>query len=122
MDRRRNAEYLKEQIEEKRHKEESEKNERRKEPVGYWGPEEKSRYGEDLLKKHCNDLITQMEVNQYRRLDSRSRRIRQERRLVDNCMAEMTLDRERDRQKHLQHKEVLVTTWKSQQRIKEARQ
>merc|ERR1719277_275649 len=114
MDRRRNAEYLKEQIEERRKKEDSEIQDRRKEPAGYWGPEEKRGKEQDAVRNHCNDLITQMEVNQYRRLDSRSRRIRQERRLVDNCVAEMTQDRERERQKHQLHKEVLVTTWKSQ--------
>merc|ERR1712187_1037385 len=105
---------------ERRNKLQLEVQERRREPAGYWGPEEKTEQASDVVKKHCNDLIVQMEVNQHRRLDSRGRRIRQERRLVDNCIAEMTQDRERDRQKQAQHKEVLVATWKSQKKIKQA--
>jgi hypothetical protein len=120
VERRRNAEHLMQQIEEKQ-KIERDFKQARNEPAGYWGPEEKGVVqGSNLHKVHCSDLLKQMEVNQHRKLDSRSRRLRQERRLVDNCMAEMSQDRERDRQKAQQHKDVLVTTWKSQQKIKQA--
>eukprot|EP00929_Paragymnodinium_shiwhaense_P007986 TRINITY_DN111905_c0_g1_i1.p1 TRINITY_DN111905_c0_g1~~TRINITY_DN111905_c0_g1_i1.p1 ORF type:complete len:480 (+),score=152.95 TRINITY_DN111905_c0_g1_i1:53-1441(+) len=116
----RNAEYLKKQMNEKKGKLQAEKQERER-PGGYWGPDNKP--SEDVAaqnKELCGDLITQMHVNQHRRLDSRCRRLRQERRLIDNCMAEMSQDRQRDRQKHQQHREVLVQTWESQQKIRKA--
>lgn len=119
-DRRKNAEFLQSQMRERKSKMDDEAKERRAEPAGYWGPEEKEMQDEDMHRVHCHDLITQMEVNQSRRLDSRHRRLRQERRLVDNSMAAMSMDRDKERQKYLQHREVLTTTWQSQQRIRDA--
>lgn len=120
-ERRKNADYLRDQMESKRTQKSAEKHSERAEQAGYWGPEEKAAQSQDTHRELCGDLIKQMEVDQHRRLDSRSRRLRQERRLIDNCMAEMMQDRDIDRQKAAQHKEVLVTTWASQKRIKEAK-
>jgi len=114
-----NAQFLKGQVEEKHQQKERELYNRRAEPAGYWGPEEKSLPGNYIHRQHCNDLIKQMEVNQNRRLDSRSRRLRQEQRLVDNSVAEMTQDRQKDQMKLQQHKEILIATWDSQRKIRE---
>eukprot|EP00928_Gymnodinium_smaydae_P077353 TRINITY_DN6063_c0_g1_i2.p1 TRINITY_DN6063_c0_g1~~TRINITY_DN6063_c0_g1_i2.p1 ORF type:complete len:486 (-),score=112.64 TRINITY_DN6063_c0_g1_i2:122-1441(-) len=120
--RRKHAVYLKKQIEEKAKRASTERSAKQAEPAGYWGPDEKPVQDNEVHRLLCNDLIKQMEVDQHRRLDSRCRRLRQERRLVDNCMAEMTQDREKDRQKAAQQREVLTKTWQSQQQIKKALQ
>merc|ERR1711879_858303 len=117
---RKNAEYLQTQMQERRERDEQEKITDKAQPAGYWGPEEKPAQAHVVHRNMCTDLIKQMEVDQGRRLDSRGRRLRQERRLIDNCTAEMMQDRERECQKNVQHREVLLTTWASQQRIKEA--
>eukprot|EP00927_Polykrikos_kofoidii_P067307 TRINITY_DN62808_c0_g1_i1.p1 TRINITY_DN62808_c0_g1~~TRINITY_DN62808_c0_g1_i1.p1 ORF type:complete len:437 (-),score=119.95 TRINITY_DN62808_c0_g1_i1:369-1679(-) len=119
-DMRRNQAFLRAQMEEKQQKDRGEVYQRQREPAGYWGPEEKPMQSGELIGEHCRDLISQMEVNQRRRVGSRCRRLRQERRLVDNCMAEMSEDRERDRAKAAQQKDVLTTTWKSQKKVKQA--
>lgn len=119
-DRKRNAQFLEQQITDRKSITDKDKQDRNGETAGYWGPEEKERQGPEVNTQHCVDLINQMEVNQHRRLDSRNRRLRQERRLIDNACAEMSEDRHRERHKFMQHREVLTTTWKSQQKIKQA--
>jgi len=114
-----NADYLKAQIEERRIKDETDARARKSESAGYWGPEEKECPGMTDQLMHSTDLIRQMEVNQARRIDSRSRRLKQERRIVDNSLAEIHQDRELERQKVQVHREVLVTTWNSQKKIRE---
>merc|ERR1719253_1511703 len=118
-ERERNADYLKAQIEERRAKDESEVRARRSETAGYWGPEEEECPGMTAHLMHSTDLIRQMEVNQARKIDSRSRRLNQERRIVDNSLAEIHQDRQLERQKVQEHREVLVTTWNSQKKIRE---
>jgi hypothetical protein len=120
QDRKTNAEFLAAQMHERRNKNQQEVTDRRSELPGYWGPEEKPVQNQNANREVCVDLIKQMEVDQNRRLDSRGRRLRQERRLNDNCVAEMMQDRDRERHKNQQHREVLVKTWASQQKIKEA--
>jgi len=119
-ERRRNAEYLQVQMQEKMKKDGEEKSYFQS-PCGYWGPEEKPVQMQELHRSLCSDLVKQMEVNQNRKLDSRGRRLKVERRLIDNCMAEISQDRDRDKAKAALHKEVLVTTWASQQKIKQAK-
>jgi len=118
-ERRRNAEYLKEQMKTRKAQDDHEVRQRRSEPHGYWGPEEKELQDDGYYREHCSELINQMTVDQHRRLHSRNRRLRQERQLNDNSMSEMMKDRERLRQKSVQHREVLTTTWKSQRVIKD---
>merc|ERR1712054_86231 len=110
QERQKNAIFVKKQIDERSSRAKSEMKEQRKECAGYWGPEEKELQGGLVYEQHCNDLIKQMEVNQHRRLDSRHRRLQQERRLVDNSLAEMKQDREKDSRKQRLHKDVLTTT------------
>lgn len=118
-ERRQNAEFLQQQIQERKKKDRHEKEESRSQQVGYFGPEDKE--CPDILDHvtHTSQLIKQMEVNQNRRLDSRSRRLEQETRLVDNSLAEIRQDRNAEQQKLRQHREVLVTTWDSQRKIRE---
>lgn len=117
-DRKDNQAYVLMQIEEKRRHEEEAKCQRETEVPGYWGPDEKGLQAAHVTTTHCEELIKQMAVDQHRRLDSRNRRLRQERRLIDNSMAEMAMDRERDKHKQSLQREVLTTTWKSQRRIR----
>lgn len=119
LERKSNAEFLRRQIEERKKKNVREKEEFRSQQTGYFGPEDKD--CPDILDHvtHTTQLIKQMEVNQHRRLDSRSRRLDQERRLVDNSLAEISQDRIAEHQKLQQHREVLVTTWDSQRKIRE---
>jgi hypothetical protein len=118
-ERKKNAEYLLLQVEERRDKKKSEVQARRAEPVGYYGPDEKTLPDANLQRLHCSDLIKQMEVNQHRRLDSRMRRLDQERVVVDNSVTEMSNDRQKEKEKLWQHKEILTTTWDSQRKIRE---
>lgn len=120
-DRQDNAAALRVQIAEKKQQNQTEVCDWRAAPSGYYGPEEKELQGVELYERHCGDLIKQMEVNQHRKLDERHRRLRQEQKLVDNSMVELQQDRARDREKVVKHRQVLTTTWKSQQRIKEAK-
>eukprot|EP00448_Togula_jolla_P007845 CAMPEP_0170615756 /NCGR_PEP_ID=MMETSP0224-20130122/25510_1 /TAXON_ID=285029 /ORGANISM="Togula jolla, Strain CCCM 725" /LENGTH=421 /DNA_ID=CAMNT_0010941515 /DNA_START=48 /DNA_END=1313 /DNA_ORIENTATION=- len=120
-ERRRNAAFLENQIEERRRRDIMEVEEKRKEPAGYWGPEEKALQDSEQHRALCSDLVAQIEVNQHRRLDSRSRRLRQERRLVDNTMAEMSQDRVREQQKVVEQRQALKSTWQTQREIKEAK-
>lgn len=122
VERRRVAQFLKIQMKERSRKDRVDLEEKRAEPIGYWGPEEKELQSDELHRSHCGDLIKQMQVNQQRRLDERNQRLRQERRLIDNSVAEMSQDRQKERLKAAQHKEVLTTTWKSQQKIRHAQE
>merc|ERR1712050_303182 len=119
-ERRRHQSHLKNQIAEKKERKKQDKVNRDSEEPGYWGPEQKEAQDGKVHNVHCTELINQMEIDQQRRASDRKQRLRQERRLVDNCMAEMSQDRDTERQKALQHREVLTTTWRSQQKIKEA--
>ncbi|CAE7931073.1 unnamed protein product, partial [Symbiodinium necroappetens] len=117
--RRRHALFLKDQIEEQRQRRRAEKESKRIEAAGYWGPEEKPTHTVETHRSHCQDLIKQMEVDQNRRLIDRSMRLRQEQQIVNNCMVQMEQDRELERQKVAQHRDVLVTTWQSQVQLRE---
>lgn len=117
MENRRVQDFIKSQIEERKGKVKQEHQEIFGN-AGYFGPEEKEVQDPDLHRDHCTDLIKQMQVDQLRRESDRSQRLRQEKRLIDNGIAEMSQDRMKERQKALQHREVLTTTWKSQQKIK----
>mmetsp|Transcript_90025 Transcript_90025/g.179011 ORF Transcript_90025/g.179011 Transcript_90025/m.179011 type:complete len:432 (+) Transcript_90025:39-1334(+) len=88
--------------------------------VGYFGPEEKEVQPQDMHTELCSDLIQQMQVNQQRRSYDRDQKLRQEKRLIDNGIAEMAQDRHVQRHKAKQHKDVLTATWNSQQKIKSA--
>lgn len=119
-ERQKNAEFLRGQIEERKKRAQAEKKEQRAECAGYWGPEEKDLQAGDLHDNHCKHLIAQMEVNQHRRLDSRHRRLQQEKKLIENSMREMAVDRLRDREKADRHRSVLTHTWANQQKIRSA--
>jgi len=88
--------------------------------IGYFGPEEKEVQQPEMHTELCSDLIQQMQVNQQRRSYDRDLKLRQERRLIDNGIAEMAQDRHMQRHKAQQHKDVLTATWNSQQKIKSA--
>jgi len=118
--RRRHAVFLKEQIEEQQKRKQMEKANKKKETAGYWGPEEKPTQSNATHRSHCHDLIKQMEVDQNRKVVDRSMRLRQEKQIVNNCLVQMELDREMEKQKIAQHREVLVTTWQSQLKLREA--
>lgn len=117
--RRRHAMFLKEQMQEQQTRREEEKANKKKETAGYWGPEDKPTQASQSHRNHCHDLIKQMEVDQNRRLVDRTMRLRQEKQIVNNCLAQMEQDREMEKQKIKQHREVLVTTWKSQLQLRE---
>jgi hypothetical protein len=119
VERQSNASYLQKQIQERKDQRQEEKQARRAEPAGYWGPDEKELRDSRSLKTHFSDLINQMEVNQIRKLDSRNKRLQQEKNVVDNSLVEMSQDREKERDKMSQHKEILTMTWESQKKIKE---
>jgi len=116
---RKNAQELKVQMEERRKRVKDEKDEKRSQIMGYWGPEEKEVRSNNIDREHCTHIIKQMEVDQLRKQEEKNARLRQEKRLVDNCLAEMTRDRRKEAEKVKQHKEVLTTTWHSQCKIKE---
>lgn len=119
-ERQKNAEFLRGQIEERKKRADAERKEQRATCAGYWGPEEKDLQAGDLHDNHCRHLIAQMEVNQHRRLDSRHRRLQQEKKLIENSMREMAVDRLRDREKADRHRAVLTHTWANQQKIRSA--
>lgn len=119
-EKKRTAQFLLNQMEEHKHQAAREHTEKRTERPAYWGPEEKQPQPAEIHRDHCKDIIQQMEVVQNRRLNSRSRRLRQERQIVDNGLAEMSQDREKERTKANRHREVLTTTWQSQQKIRQA--
>lgn len=118
--RKHHQEYLKHQIQEKNAFATSEQNEFRAQPAGYWGPDDKPPQHDEANQLLRKDLVKQIEVDVHRRADEKTRRLRLEKRLVDNCMAEMSQDREKDKHKYAQHRDVLVTTWESQQKIRNA--
>jgi len=118
-ERRSHSVHLQSQIADKKERKKQAKAKSDAEEPGYWGPEQKEAQDGKVHNVHCSELINQMEIDQQRRASDRKQRLRQERRLVDNCMAEMSQDRDTERQKALQHREVLTTTWKSQKKIKD---
>lgn len=118
-DRQKNSEFLKAQMQERDSKDRKEVEDWRANICGYWGPEEKELPDASQHITHCSDLIKQMEVNQHRRIDSRNRRLKQEKRLVDNSLAEICQDRDLEQQKLQLHREVLTTTWDSQRKIRQ---
>jgi hypothetical protein len=122
MECKQHSEYLIQQIDERRRKNEKELEERRSAMAGYFGPDEKGLVSAKTHIEHCASLIRQMEVDQHRKLASGLRRREQERSLADNALVEIQKDRERERQKLADHREVLVTTWDSQRKIREVLQ
>lgn len=117
----RHAQYLKEQMQERQMMVQRERAAQKAEQAGYWGPEEKQLVSTEEQRNHCATLIQQMEIDQHRRMHSRNQRLIQERQLLTNCMAEMSQDRQQDVEKARLHREVLTTTWKSQQKIRDAK-
>lgn len=115
----RNAELLKNQMQEQKQQRQTERQAYREEKPGYWGPEEKPAANPDLHREHCSDLIKQMEVDQLRRQRDRGQRLQQEKQIIDNCMAEMSQDRQKEILKQISHREVLTSTWEHQQVIKQ---
>merc|ERR1712139_302142 len=122
MERKQNAEYMKHQIEERKDRKAFEKQAARSEHAGYWGPEEKNVYTDAVKMQHRRELVAQMEVNQNRRLDSRDRRLRQERCLVENGVLEMIADRDRQVAKAERRRAALNRAWNNQVQIKRAQQ
>jgi hypothetical protein len=119
LDRKGHAEYLLKQIQEKKDREEDDIRLRRKDVCGYYGPDEKGLPSASMQTEHCATLIEQMELNQRRKIASGIRRREQEQRLVDKSLSLIAEDRDAERQKLAQHREVLVTTWDSQRKIRD---
>jgi len=118
-EKKRNAEFVQAQIKERKAMVAAQVQKRRAEPAGYWGPEEKGGLDPDIFRRNANEIIQQMEVNQNRRLESRHRKLDQERMMVDNSVAEMSSDRAKEQAKVVQHKQILTSTWDSQKKIRE---
>eukprot|EP00746_Dinoflagellata_sp_MGD_P161823 gnl/MRDRNA2_/MRDRNA2_89110_c0_seq1.p1 gnl/MRDRNA2_/MRDRNA2_89110_c0~~gnl/MRDRNA2_/MRDRNA2_89110_c0_seq1.p1 ORF type:complete len:436 (-),score=120.73 gnl/MRDRNA2_/MRDRNA2_89110_c0_seq1:411-1718(-) len=119
-ERAKNAEFLRGQISERQMRADMERKEQRKECAGYWGPEEKNLQPGDIHQDHCKHLIHQMEVDQHRRLDDKHRKLQQEKKIVENSMAEMAIDRSKAVEKSHRQKKVLTQTWNNQTKIREA--
>merc|ERR1719428_1436016 len=119
-ERAKNAEFLRGQINERKVRADMERKEQRKECAGYWGPEEKNLQAGDIHKDHCAHLIHQMEVDQHRRLDDKHRKLQQEKKIIENSMLEMAIDRQKAYEKTERQKKVLTQTWGNQQKIREA--
>jgi hypothetical protein len=119
-ERQKNAEFLRGQISERKMRADMERTEQRKECAGYWGPEEKNLQAGDIHEDHCKHLIHQMEVDQHRRLDDKHRKLQQEKKIVENSMMEMAIDRHKAVQKSTRQKAVLTQTWNNQAKIREA--
>lgn len=119
-ERKRNAQCVLDQIDGNKKRVDRERQATHSEPAYYWGPEEKQAQQSNVHREHCAHLIRQMEVDQTRRLDSRGRRLQQERRIIENSLADMAQDRKKEKTKHMRQREVLTTTWQSQQKIKQA--
>jgi len=111
--------FVKSQMEEQRLRAAQMVQEEKKEPAGYWGPEEKALLPSDIHLCHCDELMKQMQVNERRREYTRNRDLAQERRLVENAQSQLRSDRMMDRQKAEFQREVLSTTWQSQSKIRE---
>jgi len=122
MERKQNADYVAQQIEERKERKNFEKQISKTENPGYWGPEEKHVYTDAMREQHRRELVAQMEVNQNRRLDSRDRRLRQERCLVENGVQEMLADRDRLAAKADRRRSALNRAWNNQVQIKLAQQ
>lgn len=118
-ERKRNAVFLQKQVEQRQNCKDQEVEARRAEPAGYWGPEEKPPRDTTRERQLAGSLVEQMETNQSRKLESRGRRLHQEKVVVDNSLAEMAVDRVKEIEKVRIHKEVLTTTWDSQRKIRQ---
>lgn len=119
-ERAKNAEFLRGQIKEREMRASVERKEQRKESAGYWGPEEKNLTPGDIHGDHCKHLIHQMEVDQHRRLDDKHRKLQQEKKIIENSMMEMAVDRNKACRKSAHQKATLVQTWNNQTKIREA--
>lgn len=119
-ERAKNAEFLRGQINERKVRADMERKEQRKECAGYWGPEEKNLTAGDIHEDHCKHLIHQMEIDQHRRLDDKHRKLQQEKKIVENSMIEMAIDRKKQVEKSTRQKKVLTQTWNNQAKIREA--
>jgi len=119
-ERAKNAEFLRGQINERKMRADMERKEQRKECAGYWGPEEKNLQAGDIHEDHCKHLIHQMEIDQHRRLDDKHRKLQQEKKIVENSMMEMAIDRSKANEKVTRQRKVLTQTWNNQTKIREA--
>merc|ERR1712039_923948 len=77
IERRRHADYLQDQMAERKAQAERERLQKHAECAGYWGPENKDRQGGAVQKEISCHLIKQMEVDQQRKTHSRNQRLRQ---------------------------------------------
>merc|ERR1712216_17714 len=89
MERKENAEYVKAQIEERKERATKELRDRRSQPGGYWGPEEKPPRSGRMKHQTREELESQMQVNESRKVDSRQRKLVQERCIVENAVKEL---------------------------------
>jgi hypothetical protein len=120
-ERQKNAQYLKEQIAEREKRANMERKQQRGESCGYFGPEEKNLQNPDAHEDHCRYLISQMGTDQLRRIDEKHSRLQQEKQIVQNTMAVMAVDRQKAAAKTVRQKQVLVTTWNNQKKIRAAK-
>merc|ERR1712139_18310 len=114
------AEAVKGQIQERQVRAELERKDRRGESSGYWGPEEKPIRSAKLQQQVRQELVAQMEVNQSRKLDSRDRKLRQERCIVENALDRMVEDHDKVSVRVAKQKEILNKAWNNQVQIKRA--
>merc|ERR1712139_101497 len=112
------AEAVKGQIQERQVRAELERKDRRAAPSGYWGPEEKPIRSTKLQQQVRQELVAQMEVNQTRKLDSRDRKLRQEKCIVDNALDRMVEDHDRVSARAVKQKDILNRAWNNQVQIK----
>lgn len=120
--RKQNAEYVHAQMTERETREASHARSLKEAPHGYWGPEEKIAVDKRTFQEQmCKDLVAQMAVNQNRKLDSRDRNLRQERCLVENAVADMLRERDRQVARAAKQKDALKRAWKNQVQMRTVR-
>lgn len=121
---RRHGEDLKLQIADRERRAEAEKEEKRSQVFGYWGPdskESKARGKKEDPREITKFYQAQMKVNKERKALEKQLQHRQEKRIVENCLVQIAEERDREAEKERRQREVLVTTWHSQKKIKEIR-
>jgi len=120
QERRKNAEVLRQQMEDKRQRLSDEKAAYRAHEHGYYGPPNKQKT-DVLVVEHKRMLKAQMQEQKSRLEDDREFDLKQDRILNANMLREMVSDHERSAKKVWKYRETLKRSWEQQLKMKGVR-
>jgi len=121
-ERKKNADAIRQQMEEKLQKREEEKKQAREESHGYYGPANKGyTVQQSLAKEHANDLKRQIEVDKARAKDLREYELAQDRIYNESQSQAIVSDQRHAIMREKKSQRVLKESWAQQVKMRQVR-